>query len=189
MLPSLLYGCETWTCYRRHLKQLDQFHLRCLRKILGIQWEDRVTNQEVLRRSSLSGIEALVMTAQLRWSGHVMRLEDDRLPKQIFCSELANGKRQPGGQKKRYKDALKCNLKICNIPPSSWTELASTRTSWRAAVYNGVKDFEERRLDHLDSKRQARKDRKHNAAKTVTCSICGRACASEFGLRSHLRRH
>ena len=80
VLPSLLYGCETWTCYRRHLKQLDQFHLRCLRKILGIQWEDRVTNQEVLRRSSLSGIEALVMTAQLRWSGHVMRLEDDCLP-------------------------------------------------------------------------------------------------------------
>ena len=189
VLPSLLYGCETWTCYRRHLKQLDQFHLRCLRKILGIQWEDRVTNQEVLRRSSLSGIEALVMAAQLRWSGHVMRLEEDRLPKQIFCSELVHGKRQPGGQKKRYKDALKCNLKVCNIPPSSWTELASNRTSWRASVYSGVKDFEERRLDHLDSKRQARKDRKHSAAKTVACSICGRVCASEFGLRSHLRRH
>ena len=189
VLPSLLYGCETWTCHRRHLKQLEQFHLRCLRKILSIQWEDRVTNQDVLKRSRLSGIEALVMTAQLRWSGHVMRLEDDRLPKQIFCSELALGKRQSGGQKKRYKDALKCNLKACNIPPASWTEMTSQRTSWRAAVHKGVKDFEERRLGHLDNKRQARKNRKHNAALTVTCSICGRVCASEFGLRSHLRRH
>ena len=189
VLPSLLYGCETWTCYRKHLKQLDQFHLRCLRKILGIQWEDRVTNQEVLRRANLSGIEAMVMTAQLRWSGHVMRLEDDRLPKQIFCSELVRGKRHPGGQKKRYKDTLKCNLKACNIPPSSWTELASKRISWRASVRSGVMDFEKRRLSHLDNKRHARKDRKNNAVKSVTCSICGRACASEFGLRSHLRRH
>ena len=146
-------------------------------------------NQDVLKRSRLSGIEALVMTAQIRWSGHVMRLEDDRLPKQIFCSELALGKRQPGGQKKRYKDALKCNLKACNIPPASWTEMTSERTSWRAAVHKGVKDFEERRLGHLDNKRQARKNRKHNAALTVTCSVCGRVCASEFGLGSHLRRH
>ena len=28
VLPTLLYSCETWTCYRRHLKKLDQFHLR-----------------------------------------------------------------------------------------------------------------------------------------------------------------
>ena len=189
VLPSLLYGCETWTCYRRHIKQLDQFHLRCLRKILGIHWEDRVTNQEVLRRSGMSGIEALVMTAQLRWSGHVMRLEDDRLPKQIFCSELVRGKRQPGGQKKRYKDVLKCNLKACNIAPPNWTELTQNRSDWRSAVHRGVKDFEEKRLGHLDTKRQARKDRKRLADKTVTCSVCGRLCASEFGLQSHLRRH
>ena len=35
VLPSLLYGCETWTCYRRHIKKLDQFHLCCLRKFLS----------------------------------------------------------------------------------------------------------------------------------------------------------
>ena len=36
VLSSLLYGCESWICYRRHLKRLNQSHLRCLRKILGI---------------------------------------------------------------------------------------------------------------------------------------------------------
>ena len=40
VLPILLCGCETWTCYRRHLKKLDQFHLHCLRRLLGISWED-----------------------------------------------------------------------------------------------------------------------------------------------------
>ena len=49
---SLLYGCESWTCYRRHLEKLDQFHLRCLCKILGITWMDKLSNQDVLRRSN-----------------------------------------------------------------------------------------------------------------------------------------
>ena len=81
VLSSLLYGCESWTCYRRHHKKLDQFHLRCLCKILGITWMDKVSNQDVLRRANLPGVEALITKAQLRWSGHVMRMEDSRLPK------------------------------------------------------------------------------------------------------------
>ena len=31
VLSVLLYGVETWTLYRRHIRQLDAFHMRCLR--------------------------------------------------------------------------------------------------------------------------------------------------------------
>ena len=51
VLTNLLYGCETWTCYRRHLKALDKFHLRHLRILLNIKWQDRVTNAEGLKSS------------------------------------------------------------------------------------------------------------------------------------------
>ena len=104
MLPSLLYGCETWTCYRRHIKKLDQFHLRCLRSILQVNWKDHVPNQEILRRAGICGIEAMLNQAQIRWTGYVIRMEDTRLPKQLFHAELATGKRNKGGQRKRYKD-------------------------------------------------------------------------------------
>jgi len=30
ILPVLLYGCESWTLYRRNIRKLDQFHMRCL---------------------------------------------------------------------------------------------------------------------------------------------------------------
>ena len=189
VLSSLLYGCETWTCYSRHIKMLDQFHLRCLRRLLGIQWEDRVPNQEVLRRAALPGIEALIMQAHLRWTGHVIRMEDNRLPKQLFCSELAKGTRKQGGQIKRYKDNLKQSLRACKIPVIGWENLAANRTAWRQATKTGVASFEVQRLEHLDAKRQARKDRRVNPATAVACSVCGHLCASEFGLRSHLRRH
>ena len=189
VLTSLLYGCETWTFYRRHIQQLSSFHLRCLRKILGIHWEDRVTNQEVLRRAALPGIEALIMQSQLRWTGHVIRMEDNRLPKQLFCSELASGTRRQGGQTKRYKDSLKQALRTCNIPVTGWEGLAADRSAWRQATTEGVKAFERQRLEQLDAKRQARKERRANPAAAVACPVCSRVCASEFGLRSHMRRH
>ena len=75
-----------------------------------------VTYQEVLCRFSMPGVEVLIMMALLRWTGHVMRMEFSRLPKQIFCSELARGTRRQGGQTKRYKDSLKNSLRACDIP-------------------------------------------------------------------------
>ena len=44
VLPSLLYGCEMWTLYRRHIKKLELFHMQALRSILGIRWQDHITN-------------------------------------------------------------------------------------------------------------------------------------------------
>ena len=127
VLSSLLYGCEPWTCYRRHLKKLDQFHLRCLRKILGNTWMNKVSNQDALRRENLPGLEALITKAQLQWSGHVMRMENSRLSKQVFCSELAMGKRKQGGQRKRYKDCLK-KILTCLQYPHSWMGIPCERS-------------------------------------------------------------
>ncbi|XP_056651255.1 uncharacterized protein LOC130453862 [Monodelphis domestica] len=69
VLSSLLYGCETWTLYRKHMKQLEQFHQRSLWSIMRIQWQDRITTQEVLDRANSTSIEVLVLQTQLRWSG------------------------------------------------------------------------------------------------------------------------
>ena len=92
---------------------------------------DKVSNQDVLSRANLPGVEALIAKAQLWWSGHVMCMEDSRLPKKVFCSELAIGKRKQGGQRKRYKDCLKKSLRACNIPIPGWESLAKDRVACR----------------------------------------------------------
>ena len=80
VLPTLLNGCEAWTPYRRHMRRLDQFHVRCLRRIASIKWQDMIPNTEVLQRSAQNGITR----AQLRWSGQLVRMADDRIPRPCY---------------------------------------------------------------------------------------------------------
>ena len=44
VLSTLLYGSESWTLYTRQERRLNAFHLRCLRRILGISWQDHISN-------------------------------------------------------------------------------------------------------------------------------------------------
>jgi hypothetical protein len=104
VIPSLLYACETWTVYSRHSRKLNHFHLGCLRKLLKIKWQDHIPDTEVLERANMNSVHTMLRKAQLRWAGHVVRMPEERLPKQILYGELTHGKRSFGGQMKRYKD-------------------------------------------------------------------------------------
>ncbi|KAI8516668.1 hypothetical protein Bbelb_052490 [Branchiostoma belcheri] len=159
ILPTLLYGCEAWVTYRRHLKTLEQFHQRSLRRILNISWTDYRTNTSVLAEAGSWSIEALVMRSQLRWSGHCVRMPDNRLPKQILYGQLEQGTRARGGQRKRYKDTLKHYLKKGHIDPSNFQALCHNRSAWRQMSYTAVSTFESERVAAVEAKRMARKER------------------------------
>ena len=119
VLPTLLYACETLTVYQRHAKKLNHFHLSCLRKLLKIRWEDKIQDTEVLKKAKMQSVHILLKLVKLRWTGHVTRMPDERLPMIVLYGELQEGKRSQGGQRKRYKDTLKASLKDFNIPTES----------------------------------------------------------------------
>ena len=193
VLPSLLYGSETWTTYRRHLNVLEKYHQRCLRRILGVTWQDRRTNCSVLDEAQCTSIEAMIIVNQLRWTGHVVRLMDSHLPKQILFGELGSGTRAQGGQRKRFKDNLKANFKVCHIGLTTWEDLARDRPRWRHAVRESVALFEEERRQKAEEKRQRHKEREVAPALSqqapYICPACGKACHSRMGLFSHQRVH
>ena len=115
VLTCHLYSCETWVVYRRHLQQLERFHQRCLRSILGIHWTTHTPDTEVLEKANTISIEAHIHRHRLRWVGHVIRLDDDRIPKQLLYGELSVGSRPQHKPKKRFKDCVKDSLALCKI--------------------------------------------------------------------------
>ena len=74
-------------------------------------WQDKIPDTEVLKKAVMQSMHTVLKLAQLRWTGHVIRMPNGRLPKKVFCGELQEGKRSQGGQKKRHKDTFKAFLK------------------------------------------------------------------------------
>ncbi len=191
VLPSLLYGSETWTLYRRHINKLEQFHTRALRSILGVKWQDKITNLEILDRADCTSIEAILIKTQLRWVGHVIRMDDKRMPKRLLYSELVHGKRGRGRPRKRFKDTIKTNLQWCDIKPNELERDAENRPFWRTTIHKASETFEETRRQRLITAREKR----HTALSAETnatdfpCPYCDKYCASRIGLHSHLRKH
>nr|VZI42020.1 unnamed protein product [Spirometra erinaceieuropaei] len=192
ILPTLLYGAETWTVYTRQARRLNHFHLSCLRRILRLNWQDRIPDTEVLERTGILSIYAILRQMQLRWSGHLVRMDDERLPKRLFYGEVAAGSRRQGGQIRRYKDTLKSSLKRLQINPTNWEELARDRPTWRRTVKTGAAIYEANRIAAAKVKREAHKSQlrpvRNAAAQPLpTCPRCHRTFRARIGLVGHLR--
>lgn len=99
----------------------------------------KVSNVEVLARCGVPSVESQIIKAQLRWVGYLARMEDTRIPKAMFCSQLRSGKRPVGRPRLTYKDTLKQNFKACGINPDTWKATVQVRAMWRPI--EGVNKF------------------------------------------------
>ena len=94
--------------------------------------KDHIPNVEVLRRANMSSIETTLAASKLRWTGHIIRMNDSRLPKAVFFGELTEGKRLRGGQRLRYKDVIKRHLKATHITVDHLETLCTRSTTVEA---------------------------------------------------------
>ena len=175
VLSTLLYGSESWTLYSRQERRLNTFHMRCLRRILEISWKDRIPNKEVLARAETTNIFAMLTKRRLRWLGHVTRMDDGRIPKDILYGELATGTRPTGRPTLRYKDVVKRDLKAGGIAPGGFEAVAADRSAWKHAVQSAVKTSEQRREQQWEEKKVRRRQRAETAPSddnVFTCSTC-----------------
>ncbi len=191
-VTTLLYSCEAWVTYSRHIRSLESFHIRCLQRILGVTWRDHVPHTEILKKTNSRSIEAMITQRQLQWLGHVIRMPPCRLPRRVLYGQLHHGRRSAGGPKKRYKDQMKNALKKCKIRPEDLEDVAADRTIWQKLCRDGVHTLEMERT----SIRQQKRARRNTAmaattATTITyiCPTCNRVCGSRIGLFSHQRSH
>ena len=138
VLSTLLYGSESWTTYMRQERRLNTFHMRCLRRLLGLKWQDKVPYSEILARTKVPSMFALLSQRRLRWLGHTHRMDMNRVPRNLLYGQLATGTRLLGRPMLRYRDVCKRDMISCDIDAGKWEKIADDRTKGRSVVRSGM---------------------------------------------------
>ena len=183
VLSTLLYGSESWTTYARQENRLESLHFRCLCCILGITWQDKVTNTAVLGCAGSHSIHLLLCQRRLHWFGNMHRMGDGRITKDVLYGELATGHHLAGCPALRFRDVCKRDLKLADIDPGSWQQLADDRSTWQSVVQKGVRTDEDKQDRLLEDKRQYRKDRQESLDSNQPSSFRCTTCCTETATR------
>jgi hypothetical protein len=163
----------------------------CLRKLLGIKWQDMIPDTVVLDRACIPSINTLLMKSQLRWAGYSVRMPYHRIPKIIFYSEMLSGKRSRGGQKRRFKDTLKSFAKVLWHQDgflgvwSAGTSVVAFMHLQRCSIMWSIK----KAAAELRKKKRKAKELEPLTPATIPCPHCPRLFRARIGLTGHLRVH
>ena len=75
--PVLLDGCETWKITKADERRLNSFQCQCLRRILRIRWQQRISNNRVVEMAEINNRSCEIRRRRWNWLGHILRREDE----------------------------------------------------------------------------------------------------------------
>ena len=128
--PIATYGSETWRLTKELERRLTVFENSILRRIYGPvrdeqsgEWRRR-HNLDLRELSELPPITSHIRAQRLRWAGHVARMGDDSLVKQITKGVPA-GRRPVGRPRMRWSDNVRNDMVLLGVERANeWWELA-----------------------------------------------------------------
>ena len=134
IVPTVLYGAETWRLRESERKMLNVFEMRCLRSMIGVTRRDRVRNTVIREKTGMNvDLSGTADKSVLRWFGHMERMEEVRLTKKVMNSRMS-GNRARGRLWYRWSDGVKKALNDRGMTVDEARVCARERNEWRAIV-------------------------------------------------------
>lgn len=134
------------------------------------------------------GIKAFLLTAQLRWISHVIRMGDSRIPKMTTVSwKMAYALMEIW-----WSDAKTCWNSTSKLVQFHLNNLSCLYKTDQTGTHTAGMVFLSLKLNvwnHSKKKQQTRKERQHTATGCFPCDACQRLCTSHLWLFAHQNSH
>ena len=93
VFPVVMYECESSTIKKAECRRPDAFELWCWRRLLGVPWTARRSNQSILKEISPEySLEGLMLKLKLQYFGHLIR-RTDSMEKTLMLGKIEGRKR------------------------------------------------------------------------------------------------
>ena len=131
--PTLLYGSETWTLDSREFSRIQAAEMKYLRRIVGKTKRDKIRNTIIRDQTKAVDIKTKIEINQLRWFGHVNRMNDNRIAKSIY-SARTQGKRPKGRPRRKWVEDIEEALRKRNLTLTEGNRKCQDRKDWRRII-------------------------------------------------------
>jgi len=127
----IMYNCGTWALTDVLADKLDRCQRKMLRRVLGLKWSDKVTNNDLYARCDISPASVQVINSRWRLFGHTLRLHEDSPARKAMAFYFE--KDSPGRQGNRVTIASALSNDYKSVTGKAISSSADYKTVVRAA--------------------------------------------------------
>ena len=127
---AITYAAGTWSLKAKTVAKLNSTEIDFWRRSARISRKDKIRNIIIKQKMNVTrSVLEDIKTKQLQWYGHVQRMEEGRLPKEVM-KWRPPGRRKRGRPKLTWAEGIRGLMREKGLMEEDWND----RGNWRKKI-------------------------------------------------------